>query len=59
LLGSFSETDQILWGLENASSQEEMIEVFGEKAYFQTRSLWETSRQMRESPYRIDETETS
>jgi NAD+ synthase len=54
LLGSFSETDQILWGLENDCSPEELIEAFGENVYIRTRSLWEASRHMRQSPYLVD-----
>jgi NH3-dependent NAD+ synthetase len=54
LLGSFQETDQILWGLENDLSREDLIEQFGEKSLNRISTLWETSRHMRESPYRID-----
>jgi NAD+ synthase len=52
-LGSFSETDQILWGLENGHPREELIAFFGEVAYVRTSTLWEASRHMRESPYQV------
>ncbi len=51
LLGSFQETDQILWGLENNRPREELIEQFGAKRLDRITALWESSRHMRESPY--------
>lgn len=53
LLGTFQETDQILWGLENNLPREDLVDQFGEKRLNRITVLWETSRHMRESPYAL------
>jgi NAD+ synthase len=54
LLGSFQVTDQILWGLEHGLSQEDLATQFGEKIFDRILGLWESSRHMRQSPYRME-----
>lgn len=53
LLGAFRETDQILWGLENEVSNEELFDHFGENSVNQIITLREMSKHMRESPYML------
>lgn len=53
LLGSFLVTDQVLWGLENRLPHEEMLLHFGEENTNKIIALWESSKHMRESPYRL------
>jgi NH3-dependent NAD+ synthetase len=55
LLGSFLVTDQVLWGLENRLPHEEMLLHFGEENTNKIIALWESSKHMRESPYRFDQ----
>jgi NAD+ synthase len=51
LLGSFSQTDQILWGLENGIGQDELVRLFGKTYLARIERLIQLSRPMRESPY--------
>ena len=53
LLGSFYETDQILWDLENDQPREGLMEQFSAKRLDRITALWESSRHMRESPYTL------
>lgn len=52
-LGSFGETDQILWGLENSVDHGELVQAFGEGAVQDIERLRELSRPMREVPYGV------
>lgn len=54
LLGSFSQTDQILWGLENGIDHGELVQLFGENDAARIETLRELSRPMRGSPYTVD-----
>lgn len=53
LLGSFSKTDQILWGLQNGVERAELVEFFGERDVTQIETLHAFSQSMRESPYSL------
>ena len=53
LLGTFIETDQILWGLENGMDRPELIRLFGADAVEHIAALRALSRPMREAPYRL------
>jgi NAD+ synthase len=53
LLGSFSQTDQILWGLENGVDRRELVQLFGESDVARIERLIGLSQPMRESPYVI------
>ncbi|MCJ7703393.1 MAG: NAD(+) synthase [Anaerolineales bacterium] len=53
LLGSFLDTDQILWGLEQGEEKESLEARFGSKRVQWVVTLYEASRFMRESPYRL------
>jgi NAD+ synthase len=53
-LDSFSETDQILWGLENGVDRGELAQTFGEEAVQHIQALYELSRPMREAPYVVE-----
>ena len=53
LLGSFAETDQILWGLENGVKRGELVRDFGQDAVQHIETLYELSRPMREAPYGV------
>ena len=52
LLGTFAETDQILWGLENGLDRPELVQLFGTDAVEHIATLRALSRPMREAPYR-------
>ena len=51
LLGSFEQTDAILWGLENRLDVGEMAATFGREAVERVRHLVELSAYMRQVPY--------
>jgi NAD+ synthase len=53
LLGSFLTTDQILWGLENGRSQDELAAEFGSEMTQRIVTIFEASRFMREAPYSL------
>ena len=54
LLGSFSEVDGILFGLQNGVPREELNSRYGQVAVDQIASLVVRSRPIRESPYSIE-----
>lgn len=54
VVGSFSQVDHILWGLENDIPLEAIYRDFGKEEVERVASLRENSRHMRESPYIIE-----
>lgn len=52
--GSFLETDQILWGLQNGMSPGELTEYFDRDTVEQIETLHSLSRSMRETPYTLE-----
>jgi NAD+ synthase len=52
-LGSFAETDQILWGLENGVDRSELVQAFGQDAVRHIERLYKLSQPMREAPYGV------
>jgi len=54
LLGSFAETDQILWGLQNGVDRGELVQAFGKGAVQSIETLYDLSRPMREAPYGVE-----
>ena len=53
LLGSFEQTDHILYGLENGIDRAGLVGTFGPEAVQQVETLLQLSRPMRESPYSL------
>ncbi len=54
LLGTFELADQILWGLENGVSADQMANSFGDELVSRIKTLYDLSRPMREAPYTLD-----
>jgi NAD+ synthase len=53
LLGSYSNTDLILWGLENGISQSHLEKKFGQEKVHAITTLFESSIHYRETPYSL------
>jgi len=53
LLGSFPDTDQILWGLENDMSKSNLIEKFSEEHVNSILALYKQSSHYRDAPYSL------
>jgi len=54
LLGTFESADQILWGLENGISEDQLTNSFGEQLVSRIKALYDLSRPMREVPYTLN-----
>jgi len=54
LLGTFEIADQILWGIENGLSEDQLINIFGEPLVIRIKTLYDLSRYMREVPYHLN-----
>jgi NAD+ synthase len=53
LLGTFELADQILWGLENGVSEDQLFSVFGDELVSRIKTLYDLSKPMREIPYTL------